>query len=65
MVHARRLSALCGLVALCSLGTLGAKAVPVTQSGFLSNDNSIVEFDFSTTSTQTYNFFTTSYMGGR
>ncbi len=64
MVHARRLSALCGLVALCSFGTLGAKAVTFTQSGVLSSDNSIVEIDFSTASTQAYTFFTTSYMGG-
>ncbi len=64
MVHARPLSALCGLLALCLFVVPRANADTVTKSGMLSNDNSVVDFSISTTTTQTYTFFTTSYAGG-
>ena len=62
MVHARRLSAFCGLLALCSVATSGAKAS--TFTGSLANDNSVVKIDFSTASAQNYTFDTTSYATG-
>ncbi len=64
MVHARALSAFCGLVALCSVFTLRANADNFTQTGTFSTDNQIVEISFTTATTQTYNFYTTSYSGG-
>lgn len=64
MVHARRLSALCGLLAFCSLAIPRANADPLTQSGKFQTDNDVVQIDFSTTTVQTYTFDTTSYAGG-
>ena len=62
MVRTRRLSAFCGLLALCSVVTIGAKAS--TFTGTLANDNSVVQIDFSTATTQNYTFDTTSYANG-
>ena len=64
MVHARPFSALCGLLALCSGLTLRANADTFTQTGTFMNDNQIVEIPVTTATTQTYNFYTTSYSGG-
>lgn len=64
MVHARRLSALCGLLALCSAITLKASADTFTQSGTIATDNTVVQIPFATATVQTYEFTTTSYATG-
>lgn len=64
MSRALRLSALCGLICLCSAFTLRAHADSFTQSGVLASDNDVVTFDFSTATVQNYTFSTTSYAGG-
>ena len=64
MVHARPLSALCGLLAFCSLAVPRANAAPFTDSGTFSTDNDVVLFDITTTTAQNYTFYTTSYAGG-
>lgn len=64
MVHVRPLSALCGLLALCSVGTLRAKADNATLSGVFTNDNQVLAIPITTTTTQSYDFYTTSYSGG-
>lgn len=51
------------IFALClAVGT--ADAAPITLTGTFSADNSLFDYNFTNSSTQTYNFFTTSYGGG-
>ena len=51
------------LFALCiAFGT--ADAAPITFTGTFTADNSLFNYSFTNPSTQTYNFFTTSYGGG-
>lgn len=64
MVRIPRLSLVCGLLALCSAFTLRANADVFTQSGTFTSDGEVAGFSFSTTQTQVYNFYTTSYSGG-
>ncbi len=64
MVRIPRLSLVCGLLALCSAFTLRANADIFTQTNSFTTDSQVAGFSFSTTSTQDYNFYTTSYSGG-
>lgn len=41
-----------------------ANAIPLTFSGLFTSDDSIFNYNFTTTSTQVFNFYTTSYGGG-
>ena len=50
--------------ALCFIAVRQANAVSTTLTGALGSDSSIVTYNFSTTSTQTFDFYTTSYAGG-
>ena len=64
MVHARPLSAFCGLLALCSVLVPRASADSLTQSGTFTADNNVVLIPFTASSTQNDTFYTTSYAGG-
>lgn len=64
MVRIPRLSLVCGFLALCSAFTCQANADTFTQSGTFTSDGQVAGFSFTTTTTQSYNFYTTSYAGG-
>lgn len=56
-------SSLC-LFLLCCTAARSAYAAGVTLTGTLSADNSVFDYTFTNPSTQTFDFYTTSYAGG-
>lgn len=53
-----------GLLALCFGAVAGAKAAPLTFTGTFTNDSTVQDFSFTSSSSQNFTFYTTSYGGG-
>ena len=64
MVRTPSLSAICGVLALCSLFARGASATSFTASGQLPTDTAVVQYNLAITTPGATNFYTTSYAGG-
>ena len=64
MVRFPRMSGICGLLVLCSVSLLGAKASTFSTTGNFAADNSDYELTFSVTGTTDFTAATTSFATG-